>query len=54
MYSLVLLTSGAGLTKEIVINGPAGILNCASLTLLPGNADDTEARLHLMMVALSM
>ncbi len=39
-------TSGAGLIREIVINGPAGTLNCASLTLLPGPDDLTVARLR--------
>ena len=39
-------TSGAGVTREIVINGPAGTLNCASLTLLPGPDDFTVARLR--------
>jgi len=39
-------TSGAGIIREIVINGPAGTLNCASLTLLPGPDDLTVARLR--------
>ena len=39
-------TSGAGIIREIVISGPAGTLNCASLTLLPGPDDLTVARLR--------
>jgi len=39
-------TSGAGIIKEIVINGPTGTLSCASLTISPGPDDLTNSRLR--------
>jgi hypothetical protein len=40
-------TSGAGIIKQISMNGATAQLNCASLTLLPGADDLTNARLNL-------
>lgn len=37
------VTGGGGVTKSLVMNGPGAVVNAASLTLTPGNADDKQA-----------
>jgi len=37
------VTGGGGVTKSLIMNGAGAVVNCASLTLTPGNADDKQA-----------
>ena len=37
------VTGGGGVTKSLIMNGAGAVVNAASLTLTPGNADDKQA-----------
>ena len=37
------ITGGGGVTKSLIMNGAGAVVNAASLTLTPGNADDKQA-----------
>jgi hypothetical protein len=37
------VTGGGGVTKSLILNGAGAVVNAASLTLTPGNADDKLA-----------
>ena len=37
------VTGGGGVTKSLIMNGAGAVVNAASLTLTPGNADDKLA-----------